>query len=468
MLSPSTGTGTASTEPPLSFRAFVQRVKPSYVWYRHCEALAAVLQRVADDDLRRVMVFLPPRHSKSESVSRLFTAYYLYRHPERWVGVTSYAADLAYTLSRASRDHYRSAGGSLRGDAGAVKHWESPQGGGLWAAGVGGPITGKGFHLGVIDDPLKNAEEAASETIRAKQKEWYQSTFYTREEPGGSIVVIQTRWNEDDLAGWLLSEETGEDGSPEGWHVVRQAALAEEGPDLPPSCTREPEWRQDGEALCPERYPVAKLKKIESRIGSYHFGALYQQRPTARQGDFFQRAWFPIVGALPAGGTLVRYWDKAGAAPGKGDYTVGLLMARTPDGRFWVVDVQRFQKRASERNALIVQTAELDRQRYGRVKTYVEQPPGLAKESTDEVIRLLAGFPAYPDKVSKDKIERAEPFQAQAMAGNVSLLRGEWNEPYLRELAAFPTGAHDDQVDGSSGAFMQLAGPTGEVKFWTL
>jgi predicted phage terminase large subunit-like protein len=441
--------------PVLSFRQFVDLVKPRYVWYHHTEALAAVLQRVADDELFRVMVFEPPRHGKSEEVSRLFSAYYLYRHPERFVGITSYAAELAYTLSRAARDNYQRAEGVLRDDAAAVKHWETDQGGGLWAAGVGGPITGKGFHLGIIDDPIKNAEEAASEKIRQSHQEWYDSTFYTRAEPGAAIIVIQTRWHEQDLSGWLLSQEHEE---PEHWHIVSFEAIKEEEPrPFPPTCTVEPDWRQPGEPLCPERYTLERLLKIAKRIGQYFWGALYQQWPRPREGNFFKRAWFSqFVDAIPAGVKRVRYWDKAGAAEGKGDYTVGLLMAWDQEGYFYIEDVVRGQWTAHTRNKTIRATAELDKQTYGKVITFIEQPPGLAKESTDEVIRLLAGFSVYADRVSANKEERAEPFKAQCEAGNVRIKRAPWNKAYIDELCNFPTGANDDQVDGSSGGFNRL------------
>jgi hypothetical protein len=173
--------------PPLTFRAFVDQVNPRYVWYRHCVVLADVLQRVADGNLKRVMVFMPPRHGKSELVSRLFSAYYLYRHPEHFVGINSTRQTSPIHFSRSARDNFTRAGGSLRDDAAAVKHWLTTADGGLWAAGVGGPITGKGGNLLIIDDPLKNAEEAASETIRAKHKDWYGSTLYTRLEPAGAL-----------------------------------------------------------------------------------------------------------------------------------------------------------------------------------------------------------------------------------------------------------------------------------------
>ncbi len=416
-----------------------------------------MLQRVADGEIKRLLIFMPPRHGKSEEVSRLFSAYYLYRHPDRWVGLNSYAAELAFTLSRAARDNYQAAGGILRSDASAVNHWETIQGGGLWAAGVGGPITGKGFHLGIIDDPLKNAEEASSEVIREKQKDWYQSTFYTREEPGGAIVIIQTRWHEDDLSGWLLAQENVEE--PERWHVVSFGAVKEpESSGFPPSCTVEPDWRGDGQALCPERYPLERLARIAGRIGNYFFAALYQQWPRPREGNRFQRGWFGLVDAAPIKCRRIRYWDKAGTAGG-GAYTAGVLMARSPDGLYYVEDVIRGQWSAMDRERAILQTAHMDRERYGStVHFWVEQEPGSGgKESAEATVRMLAGFPVWKETVTGSKDVRAEPFAAQAQAGNVKVLRGTWNAAYLEELMSFPNGRYKDQTDASSGAFNKLA-----------
>lgn len=416
-----------------------------------------MLQRVADGELTRVMVYEPPRHGKSELVSRLFPAYYLYRHPTRFVGMTSYGADLAYTLSRSAREYYQRGGGLLSQAARAVKHWLTRQGGGLWATGVGGPATGKGFHLGIVDDPIKDAKEASSETIRARLVDWYNAVFATREEPGGAIVVVQTRWHEADLAGYLLSIESDE---PEAWHIVNLPAIADpdDAPTFPETCTIHADWRAPGQALCPERYPLDRLHKIAKRIGPYFFGALFQQRPRPRDGGLFSGG-LQIVGAVPTKGILrIRYWDKAGAAPDKGDWTAGVLLTYHPaSGHWYVEDVVRFQLTAAARNTRIRETATLDRQRYGHVRTYVEQPPGLGKEATDAVIKELNGFPAFAEPVKGDKIERAEPWAAQWQAGNVSLVRGAWNTAYLDEHRAFPTGANDDQVDASSGAHRKLS-----------
>lgn len=451
---------------PMTFREFVTKVNPKYRWYKHCEVLADVLQKVADGKIKRLMVFEPPRHGKSETVSRLFTAYFLYRYPHRWVGLSSYAADLANTLSRNSRDNYKEGGGSIRSDASGVHQWETGKGGGLWATGVGGPATGKGGHLLVVDDPIKNAEDAASETIREKFKDWWHSTWSTREEPWsdddphGAVVIVQTRWHEDDPAGWLLEQEkiAEEEDEREHWHIVSLPAIAEEHPqEFPPTCTVEPDWRQPGEALCPERRPLSKLHRIAKRIGEYFWGALFQQRPRPKSGMFFKEEWFQEVGAAPADCQRVRYWDKAGADEGKGDYTVGVLMAKDSNGFFYIEDVVRGQWTAFPRNDVIKSTAAKDQGKYGDVDIWIEQPPGLAKESTDTIVRQLAGYNVHADPVNRDKVERAEPFKAQCEAKNVKLVKGDWRRKYLDELTAFPKGKHDDQVDASSGAFNKLA-----------
>ena len=438
------------------FCGFVERVNPSLLQYEHVVKLIDVLQRVADGAIDRLMIFEPPRHFKSETVSRLFTAYYLMCHPERWVGLNSYAAQLAYTLSRNARDYYKRAGGKLNPGKTGVEQWETAQGGGLWAAGVGGPITGLGFHLGIVDDPIKNAEEAASPTVREKQRDWYRSTFYTRQAPGAAIIMIQTRWHEDDLSGWLLSEEGGEDDLPEHWHIVNLPALAEAPHEFPATCTVEPDERAEGEALCPERYPAERLRRIERRVGSYFFGALYQQRPTALEGGLFKRGWFDIVQAAPAQARRVRYWDKAAATGG--DYTAGVRIAEAA-GIYYVEDVQRGRWTPGERERIIRQTAELDAAAVGHVDIWIEQEPGSGGlESAQASIRNLAGFSVHAERPTGDKAVRAEPLAAQAEAGNVLLLQGAWNAAYIDELCSFPYGAHDDQVDASSGAFGRLAG----------
>jgi len=449
-------------EAPLSFREFVCQVKPSYRWYRHCEQLAAVLQRVADGELKRLMVFMPPRHGKSELVSRLFTAYFLYRHAHRWVAITSYGAELAYTLSRAARDNFREIGGEIRSDAEAVKHWETKQGGGLWAAGVAGPATGKGWHLGVIDDPLKDAEEASSETIREKQKEWFRSVFSTREEPSsegdpdGALIVVQTRWNVDDLSGWLLAcEESEEEDDRERWHIVSLEAIKEEQEQVfPATCTVEPDWRSPGEALCPERRPLEKLRRLARRLGAYFWSALFQQNPIPRTGGFFEVDKLHYIDAheVPAGLREVRAWDTA-ATEGDGDYTAGPKLGVSPDGRFFITDLAYGQWGTARRNARIRSTAEADGK---AVKIRFAQDPGAAGvDQVEALIRLVAGFRAAYQRCSGDKQTRADPFSAQVNGGNVYVVRAPWNGFLKSCMESFPRGI-DDPIDGLSDAFDEL------------
>lgn len=278
----------------LTFREYTSMVNPKFEWYWHCELLEDVLEQIILGYLKRVMIFEPPRHGKSEEVSRIFPGYFLIKHPDKWVGMTSYSANLAYGFSRNARANYASLLGAdvvLRPDAKAVGAWETRWGGGLWAAGVGGPITGKGFDIGIVDDPIKNAEEAASEVIREKHKEWWKSTFYTRAEPGAAIILIMTRWDEDDLAGWLLEREKegiedDDENKLQNWHIVHlQAIKTRTFVGYPETCTVEDDDRKIGEALCPERYPKKALLKKKGSVGLYFWEGMYQGVPRSEIGE---------------------------------------------------------------------------------------------------------------------------------------------------------------------------------------
>lgn len=425
-----------------------------------------MLQEVADGKRKRVMIFMPPRIGKSEIVSRLFTSYFLYRYPEKWVGLASYSANLANSLSRNSRENYRLATNELSKDASAVSHWETGYGGGFWAGGVGGPATGKGFHLGVVDDPVKNAEEAASTTIQERNQDWWNSTFYSREEgwsdtdPNGAIIVLQTRWHEADLSGWLLEKEriaVREDDTEdaEHWHVVNLPALADDAEfDWPETITLEPDWRKVGDAICPERRPEAKLRKIKKRIGDYYFDALYQQRPSPKEGVFFKVLEFATQPVAPAGLRWVRAWDLA-ASKDSGAYTVGVKMAVDNNGVYWVSDVVRGQWSAEEVRKTILETAKADGQ---EVSIYLPQDPGQAgKDQAEQLIKFLAGYEVKAEPQSGSKEVRAFSFAAQVNAGNVKLVAGDWVRPFIEEHRQFPRGKYVDQCDAAASAFNEIA-----------
>lgn len=465
---------------PLSFREFIRLVNPKYQFYRHLEKLINVLQRVADGEISRLMVYMPPRHGKSETVSRLFTAYYLYRYPERWVGINSYADALATTLSRNARENYTSIGGELNPSAASMHHWETTGGGGLWAAGVGGPITGKGFHLGVIDDPVKNAEEAQSTTIQQRHIDWYQSTFSTREEPGAAIVLVQTRWNDGDLSGWLQSQESTEDDGEdmaEHWHIVLMPAIAEHTTKkIPVTCTLESDYRKPGEALCPERYSAEKLQKIKRRIGTYYWNALYQQDPMPSDGDIFKRHWWrywqpagmtlPAVKIKMADGSIaeieavdlptefdeqMQSWDLAFKDTKSSDFVAGQTWARVGVSKYML---DYFKERA-DINATIKAIAAMS----------VKWPEAYAKLIEDKangpaVISLLHGKIDGLIAVNPQggKVARAHAASPSVESHNVYLPHPalySWVDGFIENCAGFPNVTHDDDVDSFTQAMIR-------------
>lgn len=425
-----------------SFDAWLARTSPKFTWdWPYLVTIREHLDRITSGDLRRLAIFVPPRHGKSALATIRYPVYRLACDPALRVIVGCYNSLLAEKFSRQSLRLAREHGPALNPERQAVHDWETAAGGGLRAVGVGAGITGQGGNLIVIDDPVKSREEANSLAYRERVWDWYREDLYTRLEPGGAVVLIQTRWHEDDLAGRVLTSQTAGE-----WTVLSLPAEAEVG---------DPLGRAPGEPLCPARFDAAALADIRATLGSWAYSALYQQRPLPAGGGMFKREWLPIVEAAPAQGARVRYWDKAGSQ-GDGDYTVGVRMCRTAAGLYFVEDVVRGQWSAYERSQIERQTAKLDGP---AVAIWLEQEPGSGgKESAQASIRNLAGFNVRAEPVTGAKDVRAAPFAAQCEAGNVRLVRGPWNASYIDELLTFPSGAHDDQVDASSGAFNKLAG----------
>jgi predicted phage terminase large subunit-like protein len=431
------------------------------------ELLAEALDAVVAGDLRRLMIFMAPQHGKSELASVRLPAYWLGRNPDAPAILCSYAASLAESKSRQARQIVEGTeylglfpGVTTRRDSRAVDHWElDGHRGSLLAVGVGGPVTGHGAMLGIIDDPLENWQQAQSKTVRDRCWEWYRTTFRTRIWENGAIVVVATRWHEDDLCGRLLAEQRGD------WHVLRLPAVAETQAERDlanarlglPAGQPDPLGREPGAPLCPSRYSVRELERLRADVGSLAWSGQYQGVPVAPEGNRFRRSWFTTVEAVPARAARVRYWDKASVENG-GDYTVGVLMAKAA-GVYYVESVIRGQWSSGQRNSVMLETAQADAARYGNtVAIWVEAEGGSGgRESAESTLRLLAGYPVHAEHVTGSKEVRVEPFAAQAEAGNVFLLRAPWNADYLDELTAFPNSKHDDQVDGSSGSFNKLS-----------
>lgn len=449
-----------------SMLAFTMHTKPDYQVNWHHEVLCEQLDRFVHGDLRRLMVFMPPRHGKSELVSRRLPAYILGCNPNAEIISCSYGDSLA---SRMNRDVQRiidtpqymevfpktrlfgsnvrttSQGTYLRNS----DIFEIVDNAGVYrSAGVGSGITGMGFLYGIIDDPVKSQKEADSATFRETVWEWYTSTFWTRQEKDARILLTLTRWHEDDLAGRLL-ELAASDPTADQWEVLKLPAICEE-PDAPF------EHRAVGEPLWPEKYDLPFFAAAIANNPRQH-AAINQQSPRAREGNLFKLKDLRIVPTAPAQGRRVRYWDLGGSDSNTADFSVGVLMNAAPDGLFYVEDVQRGQWSPKERNERIRHTAEKDQERYGSVATWIERVPGLAVEVIDAIVRLMAGLPVHAEMAKKDKVTRADPFADQCEAGNVRIVKADWNAAYRDELCAFPNGKKDDQVDGSSGAFSKVS-----------
>lgn len=417
----------------------------------HLALLNRRLVDLASGRSKRLLISMPPRHGKSELLSRYFPCWFLGLYPSKRVILTSYESDFAAQFGRRVKELLDEHGRELFGvkldeNSSSNARWDiANQTGGMIAVGMGGALTGRGADLLIIDDPIKGVMELSEAALDA-QWEWLRAVALTRLEPGAAAAICMTRWSERDLIGRLL--ETSKEGG-EKWEYLRLPALAEED---------DPLGREEGAPLWPERFPTSELEKIRAAIGPFWWSALYQQSPVPRGGQMFKTEKLEVVNVSPKIGQRVRYWDKAGTAGG-GAYTAGVLMSKTRDGLYFIEDVIRGQWSSFERNQLMLQTAQMDRAEYGNVvQIWVEMEPGSGgKESAEISIRDLAGFPVHAERVSGSKEDRAMPLAAQCEAGNIKLLKAEWNKAFIDELIMFPRGKYKDQVDAASGAFNKLA-----------
>lgn len=392
----------------------------------------------------RLAIFMPPRHAKTETVTVRFPVYLLEGDPAERILVTGYNERMARRFSRKTRTIAKTRI-ALAGDKAAADEWETEAGGGLVARGVGTPPTGFGFGWIFIDDPIKKREEAESEVYREKVWDWYTDDLYTRLEPGGKMVLTLTRWHHDDLAARAIASE------PDRWRVLKLPALAEEN---------DPIGREVGEALWPERFTAEALQRIKGvqsgESGAYAFEALYQQNPTPREGAFFKVSQLEILPAAPANLKTVRAWDLAAST--KGDYTVGAKLGKDDAGLFYILDIVRGQWLPDERNRVMLQTAALD----GRsTRIRLAQDPGAAGvDQVQALTRMLAGYTVKAERVSGSKEVRADGLASQINAGNVKIVKGDWNRALIEELRTFPLGKNDDQVDSVADGFNELSGVT--------
>jgi predicted phage terminase large subunit-like protein len=467
---------------------FFTAYKPGWVHQDICRRLEKFVRDVEEQRSPRLIMTLPPRHGKSTLLSDMFPSWVLGKHPEWEFIATSYAVTLPIKFSRAIRDRLRDpayAGVfpecSLRADAQGIEEWRLTAGGGYRAAGVGGGITGLGAHCLIVDDPIKDWAEAQSETIREGAKSWFNTAAYNRLAPGGGVIIVQTRWHDDDLAGYVLSQmqEQIEAGlAPEdidNWELVNYPAIATGDEYLMPDSSIEVDpldtpsgarlLRRKGEALHPERYDLAKLMRIKNRYTPQEWAALYQQDPVPDDGAFFGKDMFRHYAYLPGTRdeyTYVTAWDVAIGEDRRNDWTVGVVCAINERGDMYVIDMVRGRYGTQELVQLAVGMIErYDCQVFGMEHGQIKMT--LWPLIVDEMRRRRLTCNIADLKPIKDKETRATPLRGMMQRGVVMFPmqnQRPWVERMVGEMLRFPAGKHDDIVDALAwAAFMYRTAP---------
>lgn len=424
-----------------SLLSVIPKITKNFRIPTHLSPVADAFARAKNSPVR-VCVSVPPRHSKTETLLH-GVAWWLMDRPQDTIAYASYGANIARAKSRRMRDMAAKVGVELRSDTKSTAEWRTLQGGGVLATGRGGALTGHGANLLLIDDPLKNREEAESVVVRENLWEWFTSTAMTRVEPGGSVIICHTRWHEDDLIGRLLEQG--------GWEYINLPAIAHE--DDPQRAT----------ALWPSQWTIQELTKRRREVGEYDWASLYQGQPRPKGGRMFREPtryrhpgladpnsgkWRIIIGVDPAA------TEKTSA-----DYSAIVVMAAqgrpgTIDFKADILEVWRGQLEIPK---LLAKCQEVSR-RWG----------------APLAIEAVAGFKAVPQMLRSmdrtlrvydvnplgDKFTRALPVAAAWNDGRVRVPDSAgWVSDFLGETGKF-TGVgdkHDDQVDALSHAYNALS-----------
>ncbi len=415
---------------------------------RHHRLLIEELEALSRGETDRLMVQMPPGSAKSTYASILFPAWWFTQHSHNSIIAASHTAGLASYFGRRARsvitEEAQSLGYTISHLDHANSHWSTSNGGEYYAVGIRGAMIGRRADLAIIDDPVKSLAEAESSFDRDRIWDWYRSDLIPRLKPKARIVLIMTRWHQDDLCGRLLEQ------SPEEWRCLRLPALAE---------AEDPLGRSPGEALWPEWENIDALSRRRASVGERAWLAQFQQSPRPDAGTLFKVSCMDLIDALPPGmlGPVVRAWDLAAtAATGNKDpdWTVGVKLMRSASGHYTILDVVRLRGSAHDSEESITRAALVD----GRSVTIgLPQDPGQAgKSQVAYLSRLLAGHHIVSSRETGAKTTRAVPVASQIEAGNVTLVRANWNHAFIEELRDFPFGRKDDQVDALSRAFDML------------
>ena len=454
---------------------FCEYVDDQYISAEHLQLIGEYLAKVelyitsqGAEGIGRLILTMPPRHGKTQTVSKRWPAFLLGRHQDWRVALVSYAATLAEDASRSLRALIRDEPRyrllfpdvALSPESQAVDRWalagKSSDNPSVVATGVGGPLTGRGFQLILIDDPIKGREDAESATVRENLQTWYRGTLRTRLEPGGAIVIIQTRWHEDDLVGYLLEQQ--KIGEGEDWAVLNLPALAETR-DAHGKKIRDPLGRKEGEALWHERFNRAILLATKKALGSYDWESQFQGHPKPPAGSKILREWLKIIAAeeVPKGLLWARYYDLAISSKEGSSYTASVRGAFDEAGNLYLAGMIRGRWEWPTQRKIIKTTMQAE-QPLGVIHGVESALHGTAAVQELRRDKNLRGIALKKVDVHVDKLTRALPWIALAEDQKVFLVSGPWIAAFLDEAAAF-TGKkdqYDDQIDTVSGVVALL------------
>jgi predicted phage terminase large subunit-like protein len=434
------------------FMAYVNYVWPNFIHGRHHEKMARAFERVAEGKTKRLIINMPPRHTKSEFASYLLPSWFLGKYPQRKVIQTSHTAELAVGFGRKVRnlvdsDRYKDLfpDVALQADSKAAGRWATNYAGEYFAIGVGGAVTGKGADLLIIDDPHSEQEAALAEInpeIYDKTYEWYTSGPRQRLQPGGAIVVVMTRWSKKDLTGQVLKASAQRGGDE--WEVIEFPALFE-----------------NGKPLWPEFWSLKELLALKEELPNSKWMAQYQQNPTSESSAIVKREWWQVWEKEdpPYCDFTLMSWDTAFEKTNRSDYSACTL---------WGVFYQPDDNGVEQANIILI-NAFRDRMEFPTLKrTAIEQyrewePDSVIiekKASGSPLIYELRamGIPVqeYTTVKGNDKISRLNSVSDLFASGRVWAPNTAWAEEVIDEVASFPSGEYDDYVDSVSLALMRF------------
>jgi predicted phage terminase large subunit-like protein len=431
-----------------SLRAWAEEVlkDTGYRLAGHHGFLITELEALSNGQYDRLMILMPPGSAKSTYGSIIFPVWWFIQHPGTSVISASHSLQLAEHFSHRVRRlilaKQQYLGFTIAQDRRSIASWSTSDGGEYVSVGVRGAIAGRRADLVIIDDPIKSQADAESSRQRDHIWEWYKSDITTRLKPGGKVVLIMTRWHPDDLGGQLLERAEAE------WRVIRLPAIAE---------ADDPLGRAVGMPLWPEWENEEALLRKRRLIGERAWSALFQQTPLPSIGRLFSTNRIAVVHPEQDVEATVRAWDLAATGEtGRNDpdWTVGIKLSQDRAGRYVIHDIARIRGTPHQVEELIVKTAQGDGV---KVTVAIPEDPGQAgKSQMSYLTRQLAGFHVISARETGAKATRAMPLASQVEAGNVSIVRADWNRILLDEMRDFPWGKKDDQVDALVRGFTTL------------